>query len=153
MAKSEFFYVTYIKTTPEKLWKALTTPEFQRQYWVSAHIKTNWKKGSPWQLLFPDGKIADEGTIVDIKPNKRLVLKWKNIWKRGLDKEGYSRCTMEIAPYEKGAVKLTVTHSIAKAKSKLIEAVSGGWPYILSNLKSLLETGKIVVDKKGDCRS
>ena len=150
MAKSEFVYVTYIKTTPEKLWKALTNPEFQRQYWIGMHINTDWKKGSAWTLEFPNGDIADQGTVLECKPFKRLVLKWKNIWKTGLDKEGYSRCAMDLEPNE-DAVKLTVTHSSPKDNSKLIKAVSGGWPMILSNLKSLLETGKIV-KTMSDCK-
>ena len=150
MAKSEFVYVTYINTTPQKLWKALTNPEFQKQYWTGMAIQTDWKPGSKWQLTFPDGAIADHGQVVEFKPYERIVLKWKNVWKTGLGAEGYSRCFMDIEPSEK-AVKLTVTHSIGKDRSKLIKAVSGGWPMILSNLKSLLETGK-VVKEKSDCK-
>jgi uncharacterized protein YndB with AHSA1/START domain len=149
MAKSEFIYVTYINTTPQKLWKALTNPEFQKQYWTGMDIKTDWKPGSKWQLTFPDGSIADHGEVVEFKPYERIVLKWRNVWKTGLSAEGYSRCIMDIEPTEE-AVKLTVTHSIGKDKSKLIKAVSGGWPMVLSNLKSLLETGK-VIKKKSDC--
>ncbi len=150
MAKSEFVYVTYIKTTPQKLWQALTNPEFQRQYWVGMNINTDWKPGSDWQLTFPDGSIADHGKVIECKPLKRIVLKWKNVWKTGLGAEGFSRCVMDMEPNE-DAVKLTVTHSMGKEKSKLIKAVSGGWPMILSNLKSLLETGK-VVKMKSDCK-
>ena len=113
-------------------------------------IKTDWKKGSDWQLTFPDSTIADHGQVLEFKPYERIVLKWKNDWKAGLGAEGYSRCTMEIEPSQE-SVKLTVTHSIGRDKSKLIKAVSGGWPMILSNLKSLLETGK-VVRKKSDCK-
>ena len=98
MAKSEFVYVTYIKTTPQKLWKALTIPEFMKQYWSGMHIKTDWNPGSAWQLLFADGKLADEGKIVEAKPQKRLVLTWRNQWKPGLKDEGYSRCIMDIEP-------------------------------------------------------
>jgi uncharacterized protein YndB with AHSA1/START domain len=145
--KTEFVYTTYIKTTPQKLWKALTTPEFMKQYWMYCYIKTDWKPGSPWQLLFTDGQIADQGEIVECKPSKRLVLKWRNEWNPKMKAEGYSRCVMDIEPCEK-AVKLTVTHSMQKDKSKFIGAVSGGWPFILSNLKSLLETGKVVLSKK-----
>lgn len=145
MAKTEFIYTTYIKTTPQKLWKALTTPEFMKQYWGNMYIKTDWKKDSAWQLLFADGGLADEGKVVEIKPNKRLVLSWRNIWKKGLKDEGYSRCIMDIDS-TRDAVCLTVTHTIAKDKSKLIKAVSGGWPLILSNLKTLLETGKVALN-------
>ena len=100
MAKSEFMYVTYINTTPQKLWKALTTPEFQKQYWVGMQIKTDWKPGSKWEMVFPDGSIADQGEVLEFKPLKKLVLKWRNFWKTGLKDEGYSRCTMDIEPAE-----------------------------------------------------
>jgi uncharacterized protein YndB with AHSA1/START domain len=146
-ANSSFVYVTYIRTTPERLWSALTTPEFMRQYWYDMHIDTDWKPGSPWQLKFADGRTADGGTIVEIDRPRRLVLEWRNEWKPEMNAEGYSRCTMELEPVD-GAVKLTVTHSMDRPASKLIEAVSGGWPKILSNLKSLLETGELAVKVK-----
>lgn len=93
-----------------------------------------------------DGKITDSGEVIEIEP-KRLVLKWRNEFRPELRAEGYSRCTIEIEQ-EGQAVKLTVMHEIDKPDSKLIEAVSGGWPRILSNLKSLLETGKVVSETK-----
>jgi len=146
-AESSFVYVTYIRTTPERLWSALTTPEFMRQYWFGMHIDTDWKPGSPWRLAFQDGRTADDGKVVDVDPPKRLALEWRNQWNPELTAEGYARCTMELEPVD-GAVKLTVTHSIARPGSKLIAAVSGGWPKILSNLKSLLETGQIAMKAK-----
>lgn len=143
-ASSIFVYVTYIRTTPERLWAALTTPEFMRQYWFDMHIETDWKRGSPWQLKFADGRIADSGKIVEIDPPKRLALEWRNEFKPEMAAEGYARCTMDLEPVD-GAVKLTVTHTMERPESRLIRAVSGGWPSILSNLKSLLETGEVVV--------
>ena len=151
MTKSEFVYTTYIKTTPEKLWNALTNIEFMKQYWFGMYCTSEWKAGSPWQLQFHDGQIAETGEITESNPPKRLVIKWRNEWKPELKAEGYSLCTFEIEP-EDGVVKLTVTHGMDKAPSKLIEAVSGGWPKVLSNLKSLLETGQVVVSRKVDCR-
>ena len=145
--ESSFVYVTYIRTTPERLWSALTTPEFMRQYWFDCHIETDWKHGSPWRLVFDDGRVADAGTILEIDPPRRLVLAWRNEWKPEMKAEGDARCTMDLEPAD-GAVKLTITHSIAKPQSKFIEAVSGGWPRILSNLKSLLETGNIALAGK-----
>jgi len=144
MEKSTYIYETYIRTTPQKLWRALITPEFQEKYFASAHFETDWKPGSPWKLMFPDGTVADAGTVVETKPSKRLVLRWRHEMSPAIKAEGYGRCVMEIKPAQ-GAVKLTITHSINKPKSKLIKAVSGGWPFILSNLKSMLETGKVVL--------
>jgi uncharacterized protein YndB with AHSA1/START domain len=145
-ANSSFVYVTYIRTTPERLWSALTTPEFMEQYWFDAHIETDWKQGSPWKLVFRDGRVADSGKIVEIDPPKRLALEWRNEWKPQIRDEGYGRCAMDLESVD-GAVKLTVTHSMERPESKLIRAVSGGWPSILSNLKSLLETGEIAVKR------
>jgi uncharacterized protein YndB with AHSA1/START domain len=88
--------------------------------------------------------VADTGEIVEIDPPKRLVLKWRNEFRPELKSEGYARCTIELEPIAR-AVKLTITHSIDRPGSKFIEAVSGGWPRILSNLKSLLETEEIVL--------
>lgn len=144
---STFVYVTFIRTTPERLWSALTNPDFMKQYWFGVHFKADWKAGSSWQLVYPDGRITDTGEIVEIDPPRRLVLKWRNEFRPELKSEGYSRCTIELEPIA-GAVKLTVTHTIDRAASKVIEAVSGGWPRILSNLKSLLETGEVVLKEK-----
>jgi uncharacterized protein YndB with AHSA1/START domain len=111
------------------------------------HHDTDWKVGSSWQMVFPDGRIADTGEIVESDPPRRLVLKWRNEFRPELKAEGYSRCVIEIEP-EEGAVKLTITHSIDRDGSLLIGAVSGGWPRILANLKSLLETGEVLFTKK-----
>jgi uncharacterized protein YndB with AHSA1/START domain len=146
MAKSTFVYVTFIATTPEKLWSALTEPEFTRQYWFGMHQESDWKAGSSWRLVFADGRVADAGEVIEADPPRRLVLKWRNEFRPEIAAEGYSRCTMELEPVA-GAVKLTITHTVDRDASKLIEAVSGGWPQILSNLKSLLETGKAILQR------
>ena len=144
---STFVYVTYIRTTQERLWAALTTPDFMKQYWFGMDFVTDWKRGSPWRLMFTDGRMADSGEILEIDPPNRLVLKWRNEFRPELTAEGYARCTMELEPAGE-AIKLTVTHTIDVAESKIIAAVSGGWPKILSNLKSLIETGKPAMELK-----
>ena len=98
MEKSTFVYVTYIRTTQKKLWQALITPEFQREYWNGMHLESEWKAGSPWKMVFADGSVADSGTIVEYRPPKRLVMRWRNEWDRVLKSEGFSRCTMELKP-------------------------------------------------------
>ena len=141
MAESQFVYVTFIRTTPEKLWRALMEPEFTRQFWMGTTQECEWKPGASWRIVKPDGTTADSGEVVEIEPNKRLVLKWQNHLFPEVTAEGYSRMTYELEP--KGdVVKLTVTHEMDKKDSKLIKAVSGGWPIIIASLKSLLETGK-----------
>ena len=125
-----------------------TSPQFAQEYWRGAKPEAEWRTGGAWRLVFPDGREADHGEIVAFEPKKRLSIKWRNAFKPELKAEGWSLCEMEIEPSENDAVKLTVTHSIDRAGSKLIEAVSGGWPQVLSNLKSLLETGSVVLGPK-----
>lgn len=146
MAKSTFVYATFIRTTPEKLWEALTHAEFTRQYWFGMHCESEWTAGSPWRLLFSDGRVADAGEIVAADPPRHLAIKWRNEFEPELKAEGYSLCDIAIEPVPgSSAVKLTITHSIEKDESKFIAAVSGGWPRVLSNLKSCLETGEAIM--------
>jgi len=141
MARSTFVYVTYIRTTPEALWSALTADaEFMGQYWFGCHCESEWKAGSSWKIVSPSGQILDDGEIVEADPPRRLVIRWRHQSKPELEIEGDSLCTIEIEP-SSTAVKLSITHTIERDASKLIAAVSGGWPKVLSNLKSLLETG------------
>jgi uncharacterized protein YndB with AHSA1/START domain len=144
---SRFVYTTYIRTTPEALWAALTKADFIKQYWFGVTIATDWKVGSPWKMSYPDGLVTDEGEVAECDPPRRLALRWRHQWKSELAAEGEAFCVIELEPIE-GAVKLTISHSIARTDSKLIEAVGGGWPRILSNLKSLLETGQVILKPK-----
>jgi uncharacterized protein YndB with AHSA1/START domain len=140
MNNERFVYVTYIRTTPDRLWEALTSPEFTRKYWFGSWQDCAWTAGSSWKLMFPDGRIADAGVVLEIDPPKRLVLKWRNEFRSELHEEGFSRATFELEHLDK-VVKLMVTHEIDRPGSKFIQAVSSGWPAVLSSLKSLLETG------------
>ncbi len=138
---SRFVYVTFIRTTPETLWKALTEPEFTRQFWVETWQDCEWKPGASWKIVVPDGRVTDSGEVIEIDPPRRLVLSWRNELFPEATAEGYSRLTYDLEP--KGdAVKLTVIQEIDRPDSKLIEKTSTGWPAILSSLKSLLETGE-----------
>ncbi|HWD68262.1 MAG TPA: SRPBCC family protein [Caulobacteraceae bacterium] len=137
---SRFFYVTFIRAAPQKVWDALTQPEQTRLYWHGVTQVSDWIPGADWKMTFADGRIADAGRVVEVDPPRRLVLEWRNEFMPELKAEGFSRCTIEISE-EHGVTRLAVTHEIDVEGSKLIEAVSGGWPRILSSLKSLLETG------------
>lgn len=142
--RSEFVYVTYIRTTPEKLWAALTDDtEFMKQYWFGTYCESAWTAGSPWKMVQPSGNVSDAGEIVEVEPQRRLVIRWQH-QSPDAKAEGFSTCTMEIER-SGSAVKLSVRHTIDCERSKLIEKVSGGWPKVLSNLKSLLETGAVAV--------
>jgi uncharacterized protein YndB with AHSA1/START domain len=135
----KFVYITYIRTTPEKLWDALTKPEFTRAYWCETWQESTWEAGSPWRIMIPDGRVADSGEVLEIDRPRRLVLSWRNeVTERKT--EGYSRATFDLEPVGE-SVKLTVTHEMERDGSKFIAAVSNGWPHILASLKSLLETG------------
>jgi len=142
--QSNFVYVTFIRTTPERLWSALISADFMKEYWFGMHLKTEWKVGAQWQMVFPDGRIANSGEIVELESQKRLVLKWHSEHKPEWKAEGDSFCGMELEPVG-DAVKLTITHTMDRPESKLIQAASGSWPRILSNLKSLLETGQVAL--------
>jgi uncharacterized protein YndB with AHSA1/START domain len=145
MARSTFVYVTYIRTTQEKLWVALTDPDFMKQYWFGMHCESLWTAGSPWKLVSSNGQVFDSGEILEAEPPRRMVIRWLN-QKPELKAEGDSICTIELEP-SSTAIKLTITHIIEREPSKLIEAVAGGWPKILSNLKSLLESGSIAIEE------
>jgi uncharacterized protein YndB with AHSA1/START domain len=141
MEKSKFIYVTYIRTTPEKLWQALTDPKFTHLYFYGTIQESEWKPGAAWRMMIPGGRVCDSGEVLEAEPPRRLVLKWRNEFMPDLRAEGYSRMTYEIE--KAGAsLKLTVTHEMDKPGSKFIESVSDGWPSILASLKSFLETGE-----------
>ena len=138
MQSATYTYVTYIKTTPEKLWNALMDPELTREYWFNHHNVSDWREGSAWEHQDCDDGSADiVGTVLESKPPSRLVLSWS----RPADKEvaaRTSRVTFEIEPTP-GSVKLSVIHS--DLDPEMAAMVSKGWPMVLSSLKTLLETG------------
>ncbi len=134
-----FIYVFYIRTTPERLWEALTNPEFTRQYWGGNANISDWKKGAKWQHVDRDenNNVYVVGEVLESLPPKRLVLTWAD----PDDTADSSRVTFEIEPIE-DMVRLNVTHGDFKTGSVMAGKVSGGWPRVLSSLKSFLETGK-----------
>lgn len=140
MAKElPFIYVVYIRTTPERLWEALTNPEFTRQYWGGLSNVSDWKKGAKWQLVARDENddVYVVGEVLESVPPKRLVLTWAD----PDDTADRSRVTFEIEPIE-DMVRLNVLHGDFTAGSDMKGKISGGWPRVLSSLKSYLETGK-----------
>jgi len=152
MNKSSFVYVIYIRTTLDKLWDALLEPQFQRTYWFGTTQQSEWTPGAAWKMVYPDGTITDSGEILEIEKPKHIVIRWRNEFRPELKAEGYSLCRIELEQAD-GAVRLTIRHEIDKPGAKLIDAVSGGWPKILSSLKSLLETGAPLSDIKNPPRS
>jgi uncharacterized protein YndB with AHSA1/START domain len=140
MSESQFVYIAYIRTTAEKLWRALTEPEFTRRYWFHTTQVCAWKPGASWRIVFAGGRVGDSGEVVEIEPPRRLALKWRHEIIPALTAEGYSRLTYELEQQGE-AVKLTLRHEMDRSESKFIKEIAEGWPAILSSLKSLLETG------------
>jgi uncharacterized protein YndB with AHSA1/START domain len=141
MKPEQFVYVTYIRTTPEKLWQALTAPEFTQRYWLQTKQESAWKPGASWRCVNPEGKTIISGEIIEIEPPRKLVFTWRNETKPEITAEGHSRVTYGLEK-QGASVKLTVLHEMDKPGSKLLQSVSDGWPLILASLQSLLETGE-----------
>lgn len=147
MEKSTFVYVTYIRSTPEKLWDKLTQTGVPREFFWATALESEMKKGATWKTVAPDGTLVDGGEILEIDPPRRLVLAWQHELQPEKKAEGLSRMTYELEP--KGEmVKLTVLHEMDRGQSVFIQSVSNGWPMILSSLKSLLETGVSLEDTR-----
>lgn len=138
---NDFIYTTYIKTTPEKLWTAITNPEFARQYWGGNANFSDWKKGSKWQHEDTNNNNAVRvtGEVLESTPPKRLVLTWFD----PANTADSSRVTFEIEPVA-DMVCLNIIHGDFKAGSVMAGKVSMGWPLVLSSMKSFLETGKAI---------
>lgn len=144
MPNSTFIYAIYIRSTPEKVWNALTTPVQWDQCWMGTHLESDWKVGSPWRAVSPAGAVYDSGAVLESLPAERLTLRWRNEWQPEFAAEGDSLCNYEIAAMG-DTVRFTITHSMERPDSKLIASVSGAWPLVGSNLKSLLETGDVAL--------
>jgi uncharacterized protein YndB with AHSA1/START domain len=140
MTPTDFVYVTYIRSTPEAVWNALTDPAFTRQFWFGGELRSDWKVGSPVDLCFPDGRHTDTGEVLEFDPPRRLSFSWK-LLHAGFEDEGHSRVTFDLG-VEGGVVKLALVHDRFEPGAKGLAAIGGGWPKILANLKSLLETGE-----------
>jgi uncharacterized protein YndB with AHSA1/START domain len=139
MRKPEFVYVTYIETTPEKLWKALTSSEFSKRYWFNTELKSDWKVGSPFALVM-DGTTTDVGKILEVDRPRRLSYTFHHVLSEAARKERPTRVTFNLEPHGK-LVKLTLTHEDFEQGSVILDGISKGWPAILSSLKSMLESG------------
>ena len=137
---TSFVYVTYIASTPDKVFEAITRPDIARRYWGHENV-SDWKPGSKWEHVRANEERTVElgGKVVEVSPPTRLVITWAAASKAA-DPASHSRVTFEIEAYE-GMVKLTVTHDELEAGSGMAKGVSKGWPLVLSSLKSFLETG------------
>lgn len=143
MSKPSFVYVTYIVTTPEKLFAALMDPEMTRRYWANHRNRSDWRVGSAWRMEdYDDANDVDiEGVILESDPPRRLVVSWASPGESA-DPAKCSRVSFDIEPLAE-SVRLTVTHDDLEPGSERLHAITFGWPAVLSGLKTLLETGDV----------
>jgi uncharacterized protein YndB with AHSA1/START domain len=141
MDKPSFVYVTYIATTPDRLWRALTSAEFTERYMFGRRVESTWQVGAPVRYWGRDGRLSDSGEVIESHPPRRLVFTWRVEFDDALRGEGYSKVTFELEALG-GEVKLTVIHDELREGSGVLKGISMGWPKALASLKSLLETGR-----------
>lgn len=133
-------YVTYIASTPERIWAALTSGEFTRQYFFGRSVESDWKQGSPWLLRKPDGTADVSGEVRESDPPRKLVVSWRVVAFPDLP-ECIVSYELELAG--EGVVRLVMTEAHpTPIAAHLLEGGRRGWPMILSGLKTLLETGR-----------
>jgi uncharacterized protein YndB with AHSA1/START domain len=149
-------YRVYIRTTPERIWEAITKPEWVAKYGYGGSVEYDLRPGGPFTAYTsaemrehgaPD--VAIDGEVIEAEPPHRLVLSWRMVMDEGLAAEGFTRLTYEIEELEPGVSKLTLVHELEGAPrlAALLrgdfeaEGAGGGWSWVLSDLKSLLETG------------
>lgn len=135
-----FVYVTFIETTAERLWQALIDGDFTERYWFGYRVTSDWKPGSSYRFTRHDGHSV-EGKVLTFEPPRRLAYSWDSC--ASDIKERPSRVTFDIEP-QGNAVKLTVVHDEFEEGSPTLHNISGGWPRVLSALKTLLETGHML---------
>ncbi|MGH2978548.1 MAG: ArsR/SmtB family transcription factor [Solirubrobacterales bacterium] len=145
----EKVFEIYIKTTPERLWEAITDGEMRRKYNFGVGVASDWMPGSRYEAVHPGAGIAiSEGENLEVDPPRRLVQSMVALWSEDVKSEGTSRVTWEIEPVG-DSCRLTVTHDQLREDAN--NELYGGWPMILSGLKTLLETGE-TLDTPGSLR-
>jgi uncharacterized protein YndB with AHSA1/START domain len=135
-----FVYVTYIRSTPEQLWLALTDGELTPRYWFGRRVQSDWRAGSRVAFFADDGRLTDSGQVFECERPRRLSYSWTVEFIEELRHEPPSRVTFELERMG-DVVKLVLTHEQFGASSGVRKGGSDGWPIILSSLKSMLETG------------
>ncbi|WP_149758898.1 ArsR/SmtB family transcription factor [Roseivivax sediminis] len=138
---ASFVYVTYIRTTPDKVYEAITTPGITRRYWGHENV-SDWTPGATWEHIRANEErpVDIVGRVVQAEPPHRLVVTWSAASKAD-DPDEESRVTFDIEGQEDGTVRLTVTHDQLQPGSGMAQGISKGWPLVLSSMKSFLETG------------
>jgi uncharacterized protein YndB with AHSA1/START domain len=143
-AQSTQIYQVFIKASPEQIWDAITKPDLTAQYFHGSRIENTAQRRVS---RGPDGSLRGDGPVHEFDPPRRLVHEWRPLYDPELASEAPSRVTWEIEPHEGGYCKLTLTHDQLEASPKTAQSVFGeGWMFVLSGLKTLLETGRPLAD-------
>jgi uncharacterized protein YndB with AHSA1/START domain len=136
-------YSVFIRATPEQVWDGITKPEFTTRYFHGTKIDSTFEPGAPYLSVAGDGgETLVDGEVLESDPPRMLKHTWRALYDPETASEPHSRVTWEIEPQEGGVTKLTVTHDQLEAAPKTAVSVAGGWSYVLSGLKTLLETGE-----------
>ena len=141
MTKPEHVYATYIKTTPERLWQALTDGTMTKKYYFAGTVTSDWKNGSAYRFIGPKGELQIEGKVVEANPPHKLVTTFNAVWDEDVKKDKASMVAFEIEPMGE-VCKLTVSHTGFEGETATYHQVVGGWALIVASMKSLLETGE-----------
>jgi uncharacterized protein YndB with AHSA1/START domain len=142
-AQTTQVYSVFILATPEQIWDAITKPEFTTRYFYGSELESTFEPGASYKQWAPEReKLWVEGEILESEPPRRLAHTWLSLFDEESAQEQPSRVTWEIEPQDGGVTKLTVVHDQLEAAPKTAASVAEGWSYVLSGLKTLLETGK-----------
>jgi uncharacterized protein YndB with AHSA1/START domain len=142
MAESRFLYLTYIRAPAQKVWDALTDPAQNKLFWSGYHQESSWQVGADFAIVGAEGKAWDTGKVLAFDPPRHFSVTWNHQHDAAMKAEGESTCSFDLEALSDELTKVTITHTMPVSESKLIGAVSTGWPMIMSSLKSLLETGR-----------
>jgi uncharacterized protein YndB with AHSA1/START domain len=134
-------HVTFIKTTPERLWQALTDGAMTKKYYFGSTVKSDWRNGSTYAFTDSNGELEIEGEVVEADRPRKLITTFRGVWNDEVRKDKPTMATFEIEPMG-DVCKLTVIHSGFEGETATYRQVTGGWPLIVASMKSLLETGE-----------
>jgi uncharacterized protein YndB with AHSA1/START domain len=142
-AQATQVYSIFIRASAEQVWDAITKPEFTQKYFYGSRIESSFEQGEPYEGFSGDRaeKLVD-GEVLEASPPSKLVTTWRALYDLETAKEPHSRVSWEIEPAGEGIVRLTVVHDGLEAAPKTAENVAGGWSFVLSGLKTVLETGR-----------
>ena len=141
MDRPHHVYQVFIRTQPEQVWQAITDPAFTERFFFQTRVAAEWQPGAPIKYWMRDGALAVEGEVLEAEPPRRLVTTWAFRGNPATEVDPPSRVTWEIEPMGE-MCKLTLVHDNFPSETQTYKSVGGGWPLVLSSLKSLLETGE-----------